>query len=96
MNEDKKSARRKAWAKIIAKSWSDDKFKKRFKEHPNEVLKEYGIELPEKCEIHENTPKIHHLVIPAKPDDEMTEEDLQYMSSGGVDIAWDGYDASPT
>ena len=80
---DKENA--KIWGQILARAWSDEAFKHRLLTHPKEVLKEYGISLPNDQEpvFHENTPKIQHFILPEKPNKEIAEEDLKRISGGG-------------
>jgi Nitrile hydratase, alpha chain len=75
----------KAYAKIIAKAWNDPKFKEKLLKNPEAVLKENGIEIPkgEKIQVHENTSKIMHLVIPQKPTGELSLKDLEAVAAAG-------------
>jgi hypothetical protein len=75
---------RKAYAKIIAKAWSDPKFKEQLLKDPEAVLKKNGIEIPkgEKIQVHESTSKILHLVIPQKPTGELSMKDLESKAAG--------------
>jgi hypothetical protein len=67
MNQEKQT---KKMQKIIAKAWMDDEFKQRLQSEPKEVLGEEGLETPSGVEIRmvENTDKVFHFVLPAKPD----------------------------
>ena len=69
---------------LIAKCWSDDGFKKRLLADPGATLKAEGVELPDDLTYKavENTDKVFHLVIPAKPN-ELSDEDLN-MVAGGI------------
>ncbi len=74
----------KAWAKIIAKAWSDDAFKQKLLKDPLPIFKEYGIEFRGMtCKIHENTEKVIHFSLPEKPPGEITEESLKKISGAG-------------
>jgi len=77
----------KAWAKIVAKAWSDPEFKERLLEDPNGVLESHGIEIPAgtHLEISENTSDTFHLTLPEKPSGELSEENLQKVAAG---IKW--------
>lgn len=54
---------------IIAKAWNDESFKKRLLANATTVLKEEGVDVPTGLEVRaiENTDKLIHLIIPAKP-----------------------------
>ncbi len=73
---------RKKWAQIVARAWSDEKFKEKLLKNPEQVLKEQGFELPQghKFQIHEQKSKVHHLVLPEKPVGEMSEEELRKVA----------------
>lgn len=73
---------------LIAKCWSDDSFKQKLLSDPKSVLKENGVDIPEGLEVKlvENTDKVFHLVIPAKPD-ELSDEDLD--TGGAHDPEWE-------
>ena len=77
---------------IIAKCWSDDVFKQKLMSDPKSVLKEQGIEVPPGLEIKtvENTAKVFHIVIPAKPTkNELSDEDLDKVAGGDEDAMCD-------
>ncbi len=61
--------RRKTWGQLVAHAWSDEGFKRRLLAEPEAVLKEAGLEVPEGVQINmsENTDRLTHLVLPAKP-----------------------------
>ena len=84
---------RKAWAKVIAMAWSDEVFKKRLLKHPEEVLKEYGIPLMRGItyQVHENTEKVCHLVIPQKRAG-LDEEQIKQIAAAGMTYHRDGCD----
>ena len=71
---------------LIAKCWSDDKFKKKLLADPAATMKAEGvnIDLPAGMAMKavENTDQVYHFVVPAKPT-ELTEEQLD-MVAGGV------------
>jgi len=62
---------RKKFAKIVAKAWADDDYKKNLIENPKEILKQEGVEIPEKIKINifENSATELHFVLPKKPDE---------------------------
>ena len=68
---------------IIAKCWADDAFKAKLLADPAATLKAEGAEVPAGLTVKavENTDKVFHLVIPAKPTD-LSDEDLDKVASG--------------
>ena len=77
----------KKWAVCVAKAWADGDFKQRLMTDTAAVLKEEGLDVPKGMiiKVVENTPKVFHMVIPAKPDSaegaiEDVEERLAAMS----------------
>ena len=66
---EKKAEQQKAMAKVIAKAWSDEGFKKRLLAQPMAVLVEHGVEVPAGVELKavENTDKVAYFVLPAMP-----------------------------
>src|SRR5689334_19045598 len=70
---------------VIAKCWSDDGFKKKLLADPAATLKGEGVkfELPAGMSIKavENSEKVYHIVIPAKPK-ELSEEQLDNVAGG--------------
>lgn len=67
-----------AWRDVVTKAWSDEKFKARLVDSPNEVLKEAGLSLPQgvNAVVVENEPSRVHLVLPARPDGELKVSEL--------------------
>ena len=64
---------------------TDETFKQRFLKEPKTVFAEMGIEIPDSVEIkiHEDTPTLKHLVIPAcTPNDELSESELMMVAGG--------------
>jgi len=74
------------WAKVIAKVWSDPKFKEKLLKNPNQVLKEEGINISQgqSIVIHENDTQKFHFVIPKKPEGQFSEENLMKMAGGAT------------
>jgi hypothetical protein len=72
------------YAKVIAQAWSDEDFKQRLKDDPHAALAEHGIDAPPDTRITvvENTADAIHLVLPAAPDGEISEEELANVSGG--------------
>ncbi len=79
MNEEQ----RKKMSQLIARCWSDAAFKQKLLADPAGTLKDQGIEVPEGMSVRaaENTDKVFHLVIPAKPKD-LSDEDLDKVAGG--------------
>jgi hypothetical protein len=80
MNQEQQS---KKMNQIIAKCCSDDTFKQQLLADPALTLKAAGISLPDgfSVKVVENTDKLVHVLIPAKPTD-LSEEDLDNLSGG--------------
>ena len=60
----------KKMSKVIAKTWTDEAFKKKLIADPVATLKAEGFVVDPrlKLQVHENTDTAFHLVIPVKPD----------------------------
>ena len=72
-----------AFAKLIARAWTDADFKAKLQKTPNDALKEMGIQVPPGVSVSvlEDTADTVHLVIPSKPSAaEMSEQDLSKLS----------------
>lgn len=75
---------KKAYAELIAKSWSDASFKQKLDQNPQEALKEIGYQIPAG-----KNPKVVHLnkddflvPIPGKPKEDFSEEELKRRVGG--------------
>jgi len=68
----------KQWGRIVARAWTDDKFRQRLVNDPATVLREQGIEVPYDVELQvvEDTPEICHLVLPTSPASDLSDEEL--------------------
>jgi hypothetical protein len=88
-DKKQREAFQKAWAKIIAKAWSDAAYKQRLLKDPTGVLKENGIKLPEgmSVRVNESTDKVIQLVLPKKPHGELSVEELEGLAAAG-EIPW--------
>ena len=77
------------FGKIIAKAWRDPVFKAELIANPVAALKAEGIDVPAGMAVTvvENTDKQFHLVLPPKPNDELSEEDLDRVAGGSTAIA---------
>jgi hypothetical protein len=69
MAEDKKELNKK-YAKLIARAWSDESFKKELLADPRTVLAAHGITVPEGVNIQvlEEKENVRYLILPAVPD----------------------------
>ena len=76
-DEDKKN-------QILAKAWSDPAFKQRFMKDPKGVSAEFGLTVPDGMELRvvENTPEVFYIVLPGKPTDELSDEQLTGVAGG--------------
>jgi Nitrile hydratase, alpha chain len=75
--------RSKKMNQLVAKCWSDEGFKKKLLADPAGTLKAEGVEMPAGVAVKalENTDKLFHVVIPAKPAD-LSDEDLANVAGG--------------
>jgi len=80
---------RKEYAKVIAKAWTDDEFKKRLLADSTAVLKENGIEIPEGMTvkfIEQEEPKENEILVPLRPrpaeTGDLSDEDLHEVAAG--------------
>ncbi len=74
----------KAWAKVVAKAWTDEPFKKRLLKNPEKVLKEMGVVIPAgfKLKVQEQKNGTIHLILPAKPKGALSEKELKAAMGG--------------
>ena len=81
--------RGKQYGQLVAKAWSDEGFKARLLANPKAAMAEVGMDAPEGVEIEvvESTQEKAYLVIPPKPDGELSDEDLDKVAGGGKDCA---------
>lgn len=58
------------WRSVIARAWSDDTFKRRLLDNPNDVMRESGLALPDGVNfvVVEDEPSRIHLVLPVRPE----------------------------
>ena len=82
MNQEEQ---RKKMSQLMAKCCADEGFKQKLLADPAATLKAEGVELPAGLSVKalENTDKVFHLVIPAKPTD-LSDEDLDKVAGGFV------------
>ncbi|HVA33693.1 MAG TPA: NHLP leader peptide family RiPP precursor [Candidatus Baltobacteraceae bacterium] len=72
--------------RIIAKAWADEDFKRRLLANPVETLRAEGAAIPDGTSVNvvENTESSVTLVLPRRPQGELSEGELA-GSVGGVD-----------
>ena len=70
--------------RIIAKAWADDAFKARLLADPAAVAAAEGNAVPAgvKIVVHENKPGELHVVLPAKPSADLSDEALEAVVGG--------------
>lgn len=76
----------KAWAEIVAKTWTDEAFKKKVEADPVAVLKQYGVDCTGKVEIKllKNTATgMIGLPLPAKPEG-LGDQSSRLWAEGGT------------
>ena len=83
MSREQRDEQAKAYGRIVAKAWADEAFKQRLLADPAAVLKAEGLAVPEGVELRlvENTDKVVHLTLPAKPA-ELSDEQLDDVAGG--------------
>ncbi len=86
MKKNKQEEFAKKWAQVVAKAWTDEKFKEQLLKNPAKTLATMGIEIPvgQKIEIHAGTNKVVHLVLPPKPEKDLSEQELSKIAGGAV------------
>ncbi|HSX14257.1 MAG TPA: NHLP leader peptide family RiPP precursor [Chlamydiales bacterium] len=73
----------KKWNQMVAKSWLDPKFKEKLLAHPEQTLKENGFALKAhtKYKIIESHKHEVCLVLPAKPEGNLSETELKNIAA---------------
>src|SRR3954452_19395909 len=86
MNQEEQG---KKMSQLLAKCWADEGFKQKVLADPATTLRAEGVELPANLSIKavENTDKVFHLVIPAKPTD-LADEELKQVVGGACTCCW--------
>lgn len=71
---------------IINRCWDDAAYKARFLKNPNAVLKDAGFPVGDKnFRVVENTADVHYIVLPEKPSEKISDEELDGVA-GGIQI----------
>ena len=83
MNQEEQ---RKALGQLIAKCWADESFKQQLLADTMATLKAEGAELPAGLTVKavENSDTVFHLVIPAKPRSDLSDDYLDKVAGGGI------------
>lgn len=83
-DEQKQKDSIRAFQKVVAKTWSDPAFKVRLTADPKSVLAEHGVSMPEGVEVKvvENSDRVVHLILPAKPTGDLSDEQLDQAAGG--------------
>lgn len=84
MNQPNENAKK--MGQLIAKCWDDEDLKAKLIANPAAVLKEFGLEAPAGVELKvvENSAQVQYLVLPSKPSDELSDEQLDGVAGGGA------------
>ena len=77
-----------AFAKIVAKAWSDAEFKRKLIAEPNAVLTENGIAVPAgiTIKIVEDTATVKNVTLPSPPD-ELDLDELEKAAGGSINVS---------
>ena len=83
MSREQQGEQAKAYARVVAKAWSDGPFKQRLLADPATVLAAEGVAVPEGVEVRlvEDTNNLVHLTLPARPPD-LSDEQLDKVAGG--------------
>lgn len=75
--------------RVIARTWTDDAFKRQLAADPNGVLSAEGVEIPNGVNVRvlEETDSQYYLVLPTKPA-EIDVSDSQSDAGMGYDLCW--------
>ncbi|MGI8745771.1 MAG: NHLP leader peptide family RiPP precursor [Bryobacteraceae bacterium] len=72
---------------MAKRAWTDPAFKARLLANPKDVAQEMGLKLSPDMEVKvwENTPSVHHMVLPVNPNNpELSDADLETVAGGGL------------
>src|SRR5690242_5217788 len=70
---------------VVARAWRDADFRRRLLAEPAAALAEHGIAAPEGIEVRvvENSAGLVHLVLPPRPADDLSDEQLDQLAAAG-------------
>jgi hypothetical protein len=70
---------------VVARAWRDAAFRQRLLAEPAAALREAGVQVPEGLQVRvvENAADLVHLILPAKPSGDMTDEQLEQIAAAG-------------
>jgi len=74
-------------AKIAQRAWTDSAFKARLLANPKDTAQEMGLKLSPEIDLKvwENTPSVHHMVLPVNPAAaELSDTELETIAGGGL------------
>ncbi|MBV9355042.1 MAG: NHLP leader peptide family RiPP precursor [Chloroflexi bacterium] len=76
---------------VVAKAWSDERFKRALMDDPTSVLKQHGIDVPAGMEVRavENTDAVSYFVLPQRPA-ELSNEQLDAVLGGACACKFSG------
>jgi hypothetical protein len=71
-------------ARIVAKAWEDDAYRRRLLKDATKVFREEGVKIPRgvKVKAVANTAKVVHFVLPAKPEKSLTQKQIAKHKMG--------------
>ena len=74
-----------ALAQLFAACWKDEALKSRFLTEPREILKEYGLDIPDNMDVKvvENADDCVHITLPAPPAGVMDLSDTELSKAAG-------------
>ena len=74
--------------KTIARAWAEPEFKARLMTDPKTALAEMGVQVPEgvSVTVSENNRGEWHLVLPPKPEGELSQQDLEKVAAAVRDL----------
>src|SRR4051794_19426167 len=78
-----------AYGKIVARAWRDPAFKEKLLTDPHAALDDAGLSVPAGVTVTvvEDTATQVHLVLPAKPTGELSDEALEQVAGGNADFS---------
>jgi hypothetical protein len=82
-----------AYAKVVARAWSDPAFKAQLLADPDAALAAAGAPVPPgvAVKVVENTDQLVHLVLPERPaDTELSQEALEKVAAGMQTVSFFG------